>query len=66
MLNVELPRGLFVRPLACRKGVSLIQHSTFNIQHSTFNIQIKNNRYKTNKKWKKDCTVLPMNTMRVA
>ena len=59
MLNVELPRGLFVRPLACRKGVSLIQHSTFNIK-------IKNNRYKTNKKWKKDCTVQPMSTMRVA
>ena len=59
MLNVELPRGLFVRPLAWRKGVSLIQHSTFNIQ-------IKNNRYKTNKKWKKDCTVQPMSTMRVA
>ena len=59
MLNVELPRGLFVRPLACRKGVSLIQHSTLNIK-------IKNNRYKTNKKWKKDCTVQPMSTMRVA
>ena len=25
-----------------------------------------NNRYKTNKKWKKDCTVQPMSTMRVA
>ena len=32
----------------------------------TLNIQIKNNRYKTNKKWKKDCTVQPMSTMRVA
>ena len=27
---------------------------------------VRNNRYKTNKKWKKDCTVQPMNTMRVA
>ena len=32
----------------------------------TLNIQIKNNRYKPNKKWKKDCTVQPMSTMRVA
>ena len=32
----------------------------------TLNIQIMYNRYKTNKKWKKDCTVQPMSTMRVA
>ena len=29
----------------------------------TLNIQIKNNRYKTNKKWKKDCTVQPMSCL---
>ena len=41
--------------------VMTISHFSFVISHFKMN-----NRYKTNKKWKKDCTVQPMSTMRVA
>jgi len=46
--------------------ISKLLSLSFLISNFSFLIKKMNNRYKTNKKWKKDCTVQPMSTMRVA
>lgn len=64
MLNVEcwVASRIICETFSMSQGRK--PNSTFNTQHST--LKNRNNRYKTNKKWKKDCTVQPMSTMRVA